>query len=230
MSKGILVNLTIAGLLLLTNSANGAGHPSSGYPARDLGGAYGGLPAALSTGEFLFLDEADRQSRAALSQPELYMLVGTSRSSGRGGLSPWYMSVYFAASAYFQAYGVIPETLGPAELQRLYPSAPADRLDVYRNPLTGDWPRLNSATHSPGDMYLKVLSQNEVEWFADRHSGLRAIWFETSTPHPDDIRAGMTPETARKLRVNLAGPPIYMRLYGSSGVIKTDILSHTKNN
>jgi hypothetical protein len=225
-----VISMTITSLLFVSTVASAASHPSSGYPAHDLGGAYGGLPASLSTGDYLFLEEADRQDRSQLSQSELYMLVGTSRSAGRGGLSPWYMSVYFAASAYHQSFGQLPSTLGLAELQKLYPSAPVEKLDVYRNPLTGQWPRLNASAHSPGDMYLKVLSQSDMAWFGERHSGLSAIWFQNSHPNPDDIRAGMTPDTARKLGLGLAGPPIYMRLYGSSGVLKTDLLSHVKSN
>jgi hypothetical protein len=183
-------------------------HPFTGHPPQvDLEVVYGpdrGL-VGLSRGDITFT--RGKTPADQLKPDEIYILAGAKSSnlpSGRA-LDPWSGQILLAVMAYEREHGKIPPVLDEAALRSI-PSYQAwfrhepGMIEVFRNPLTGQWPRLDAATPSPGDMYIRVLTEIEkVEY--SRHLGVWDVWF------------GKGPGE------KLCGPVFYHRIYGWNGPI-----------
>jgi hypothetical protein len=115
------------------------------------------------------------------------------------------MQTFKAVLAYERAHGRIPAVLDEEALRSIpgytawFEREPG-MIDVFRNPLTGAWPRLDAQEHSPGDMFIRILNEAEKVQYA-RMMGLWEVWFGTG---PGE---------------RLCSPVFYQRIYGWDGPI-----------
>jgi hypothetical protein len=105
--------------------------------------------------------------------------------------------VYSLAYAYDGNKGHLPSTLDLQACNEVYAgSMSADGISLKRNVITGAYTRLDAKEFSPGDMYIKRLTSEEFS---------RLVGSSDTRP-----RAA-------------TGPAYYVRVYGDSGVILSEI-------
>lgn len=195
-----------------------AEHPAGGRPVNDVSLEYGtadyGLPAAWSDGDLTFGGPYPRA--VELSAPERYMLAGT-QPTGAGAadaLPAWIEAAGEFCLDYYNYFGVLPAQLDAEavsalrQVQGLKPSAQDQTLML--NPLTGATPRLAADEFSAGDLYVRPLTNIELRSFAERRPELYDNW----------LRGRQTdPATGRTGRVELLSAVLYVRAWGSQGVL-----------
>lgn len=140
-----------------------------------------------------------------LTQLEQYMLMGVESSDLKSGygLPPWSDSVFMLVNKFYLQYGYVPEQLTP-DIIKMTPGCEQmadDEMAVYSNPLTGEWPLLQAKDQSVGNVYIRPLTEDEINYFVDHG--------ETYLRQPTEYsQAG-----AR------TSPVYYMRVYGLQGVL-----------
>jgi hypothetical protein len=193
-------------------------HPANGRLINDLPADYGtaayGFPGSWSHGDLTF--GGPYPAAAELLPTERYMLAGAEPTPADGGdeLPAWIDSVAGFCLDYYAGFGTIPEQLTMADVQalrRLQGQAltAADNALVL-NPLTDSAPRLKAVDFSPGELYVRVLSSDEMRYYAQRRPEFDDAWFMGRAIDPAGGRVG---------RVQLLSGVLYVRAYGSSGVI-----------
>ncbi|MCH7472059.1 hypothetical protein IIA79_03800 [bacterium] len=196
-----------------------AGHPASGHEVADVFDSFYNMdliwpPPEWSTGDITFF-LSDRPSPETLTQEEKYIVAGVRTSSLPSGLglAPWYMGICSIAEKFYNAYGYLPEVL-TSEVMRTIPrweERSESWLDIFRSPLTGEWPALNAASHSPGDIYMRPLTQYEMRHFADLYPGYQHTWFESKRL---DFSTGKYTQDIRPVT-----DVFYVRVYGWNGTL-----------
>jgi len=204
-----------AGLILLLSAPCLAKHPADGHPIDGAWMDCWGYPAAeLSYDDITFMDKSVYPDFDSLSQLEQYMIMGVKSSERRAdaGLPPWSTTISTWAMKYYDAYGEIPEVLTPDVVRTIpgYESYKDEWLEVECNPLTGEYPRLKAVEHSPGDCYLRILTEDEVDYFVE--NGLSYL---RPSPHGHELDEYI-PSLGSSERVT---PVCYMRMYGYEGVL-----------
>lgn len=135
-------------------------------------------PVDWSRGDITFT--RGKTPASQLSAAEIYIVAGAKSSNlpNRQSLNPWADQVFTAVAAYHKEHGSIPALLDEAALRSIprYRHWLDDALSVYRNPLTGAWPRLDAQQPAPGDVYIRVLSSVEKAEYA-RLLGTWSVWF-----------------------------------------------------
>jgi hypothetical protein len=192
-----------------------AAHPADGHP---ISGVWGDNwhypPAELSYDDITFMEESEYPDFDSLSQLEQYMLMGVTSSAQRAdaGMLPWSDTIFHLALQYYRAHGEIPEALTPDVIRTIpgHHRFGDECFEVERNPLTGEYPRLKAAEHSPGDCYLRVLTEDEVDYFVE--NGLSYL---RPSPHGHELDEYI-PSLGSSERVT---PVCYMRMYGYDGVL-----------
>jgi hypothetical protein len=83
--------------------------------------------------------------------------------------------------------------------------------ELFRNPLTGDWPILDSRDFSPGDFFFRILSEAEIEHFSQKIPQCRELWIDRRQQDPVSGEwRSMQP---------LFDGVLYVRMYGLQGVL-----------
>jgi hypothetical protein len=206
-----------------------AAHPAQGYEPRDISHSYAkGYYCGLDVNDLTFVEPEDQTPISNLSNIERYMVGGVQDSSLGGSLGPWYVSVYWAAISYYKKYGTLPDTLSLDILKQIpaTQNLKPDMLEIYRNPITGEWPKLNSTVFSPGNLYMRPLTTPEMQYFAFYDTSCRKIWFDNVTLDVECIKKGCPPQDCDTVPVKLDTPPFYLRVYGKSSILFTSILTH----
>lgn len=212
-----LVLATMSMLLLCAETAMAAEHPSNGQPINEevLAITYGGdsfKPAELNINNVVFSDATAYPDVSELSHAEKYMLAGVTSTPWKSSiqLKPWSLDVYFLLSKYYQNGMPIPSQLSYEAIRLLpeYAKVGDLQLDVYRNPMTGEWPVLEDASGLPGSVYVHELTEDEKHHLAIRDENYKKVLYLDSFPSME--------EPFREHR-DPSGPPIYMRIVGLSG-------------
>lgn len=193
-------------------------HPSDGYPARPLQSGYGepdyGFPSSFSFNDITFVQYPQANT---LSEQEKYMLSGTSSGPWGYALPAWYISVFQAVQTYYKKHQVIPASFSP-EMFLEFVADPSsiqqDYLDLFKSPLTGDWPLLNAQSYSPGNMYIRVLTEDEMQYYADLNPVFQELWFDGVFRKGDGTFEN----------VKMISNVFYVRVYGLNGVIYNGLL------
>lgn len=200
--------------------AGALAHPAEGYTPNDLHPGYGtdqvGERAAWSFDDIVFTQPYP--DRRTLSDIEKYMLEGTKDSWTPGvGLGAWWQNVMNVVVSYDKKHNAIPDAL-TEEVVRDVSWKPSDvdanAMAIYANPITDQVAKLKSADFSPGDMYIRRLSDGDLARLAEKDSLL------------EDALAGVVRHPVTKdvmQRITLTSPVYYFRLYGRSGVILSRI-------
>lgn len=211
----LAVGLAIVGLSSYPAAARWQ-HPATGHEHGQLERIYAGgnsnRSAAWDFGNIIMTDI--KPEPETLSPLELYMVAGVNSSSLPGGLPlrSYWMEVWTVASRYYESFGSMPAVLDEKHLRRLpdLNQLDAEMLSVYRNPLTGEWPRLDAQQHSSGDFYIKPLSLPEMRYYAILQPTWNAQWFDGQlTGAPSDLGVNAA----------LDGKVYYVKMYGLKGVL-----------
>lgn len=221
--------IAVAGVFLgISTAAVPATHPAEGYPpAPSLFYGSEQVPSDWSYEDLYFVDRADRPDYSSLTDLEKYMVGGTVKGAGPyNSLPPWYMTVYSTVAEFYRAYSYVPEVLTP-EVIRSIPGLedlPDDQVNLRLNPLTGQWPHLRSKEQSPGDMYMRPLSPDEIDHFTALDYGMRMKLIEHKG-FDNQLYAQGTPWKECWVRdLKITHEMFYMRLYGEDGVLFTNFV------
>lgn len=192
-----------------------ASHPAEGMPVNDISSQYSpnwGMKPEWGIDDLTFTQPKPEWND--LTQMEQYILAGVSRSGLPSGepLDPWTTDIFRVVRAYYEEYGQIPQVLNDEIIRSTpgYKNISESRLAVYRNPLTGDWPLLNASTPSPGDVYIRSLTHNEMGHFAVLVPYYQHLWFDGLS---------LNSEGDYSVSSQLASDVYYIRVYGWSGPI-----------
>lgn len=213
-----LTSICALAVLAAATCPSAAEHPANGRLVSDLPADYGtaayGLPASWSRGDLTF--GGPYPAAAELLPPERYMLAGTQPTAeGRtDDLPAWIESVADFCLDYYAQFSSIPDQLTAEEVQALLslqnakPSVVENALSI--NPITGTAPRVKAREFSAGDLYVRALDMDEMKYFAQRQPDLDDAWFKGRSTDP---------VSGRVASVELLSGVLYVRAYGSHGVI-----------
>lgn len=196
-----------------------AEHPSDAYETKPLPESYGTDHYGCSPDESFDDIQFTRPlpDPASLDHAERYMLAGLNRYQGDYGRASWFDDIMRYVTAYYDQHQSVPPVLTEEVLRSVCANADectsAD-FDWYRSPIHGDWPRLDAREFSPGDLYVKVLSDSEIDRRCVNDKNLEAL-----------VKRGeaTNPVTGESYSVHLWSPVMYVRMYGRNGVILSGI-------
>lgn len=192
-------------------------HPASGQITGDPDQAYGtagyGFPAEYSRGDLTF--GSAYPAVDALMPPERYMLAGTlgvRNGDANEKLPAWITSIEEFCIEYIASMNELPSQITADTLIAIHGAGSQSSKDqaLLLNPITGKAPRLDAIAYSPGDLYVRALSSDEVDYYASRNLVLRDLWINGIYKDLDTGRSG---------KVSLVSPVFYVRAYGVQGVI-----------
>ena len=153
------------------------------------------------------------QTPDSLTDLEWYIVNGAETCPfSEYGMAAWYYQIAEYVHQYYTKHGVIPEQFGP-EILSMCPGlhhVDPRAADIYRNPFTGEWPRLDAREQSPGDVFVKILTEEEALHFAMLKPNLYAYCNTHIYNHP--IHGPTRIKPAHK-------GVLYIRVYGLQGVI-----------
>lgn len=216
MMKNLVLKCSVIAVTILWAGAAYAKHPAEGHPIDGFWVEGSRFPSAeLNQGDMTFMEEEDYPDYDALTQLEQYMMFGVKSSdlSEDKGLAPYKTTVVSLVCMFYAEYGYVPDELTP-EIIRMIPGKEEkteEQLSVERNPLTGEWTKLKVIEHSPGDFYIRALTEDEIDFFVD--NGYRYL---------------REPSNGNAERYT---PVLYVRMYGYDCVLSTGFkfFAHHKN-
>jgi hypothetical protein len=118
------------------------------------------MPASRNFGDIIFYSSPDPSS---LSEAERYLLFGAMSRDGRTTIRPQWEAIRTIATSFEAKHGTLPAAIDAEMINAAY-SQPLDEAGLarFRNPITGDFPRLDAAEFSPGNLFIKRLTADEV--------------------------------------------------------------------
>lgn len=217
-----LFMVAAASMLICTTAW--AAHPAEGYEPNEVRNYYQGPPPVWSNGDISFVDPDSKPDEDSLTDIECYILAGCPDSATGAALPSWIESMYMAASKYYAAFGQLPSVMDEQELRKIaeFKQMPASMINIYRNPITGQWPTLNATTPSPGNLYIRPLASAEQSHIAAVSPRYKKLWFDGKTGDWDNADSHDALDSLYSVPVNLMGPPFYIRVYGQEGVLWND--------
>jgi hypothetical protein len=199
------LGLSFALVLSIVAASAVTEHPGVGFPSKlKLTSVYvpGATDASISINELTF--GQIKKPRERLTPEEIYIVGGSKQSNfaDRRSLSPWATDVITMVFRYYKVHNKVPEILDDTAIRSIpyYEKWPSGELDLYRNPFSGSWPRLNATVPVPGDMYVRQLNDTEMRHFA-KIMAQEEAWFGNGPGQ------------------HLCGPVLYQRVYGTDGPI-----------
>ena len=211
--RGRLVSVFMVCLVVTISSAYA--HPADGYSPVYLPPADVHVTTSPLTGTYGDLTFGSCQLTVSdLSPAELYILHGASGSSyGTGNcLCEWYHDIFMISNAIRSQTGSLPEQLNVEVISLATgPDPNTNKFDHLKSPITNEFPRLDAVTFSPGQVYMRVLTESEMYEFASMVPEYQQIWFDGEVIDPD------TCEVIEY--VKLISPVYYMRVYGEQGIL-----------
>ena len=221
----IAIVLTAAVLLIAAPVlAEKMKHPSEGFDPKPMPINYGsagyGLGPEMNFGDITF--HSPYPDPDTLTDAEKYMVAGCVDSDYGGGMTPWYMDVFMMVDAIRGRSGIIPDEFNHQMLQ-----ACAIRPDYFdkdssarfRSPITGEFPRLDAAEFEAGQVYIRLLTEEEQAHFA-------SIFKEYDQNWNQGVQEFY--QTGELLPIEIATGIYYMRVYGEHDVIFAGILYQMK--
>ena len=213
-SKRLFIPLIVASVALIQYAQ---AHPCEQYDPFPFRCPYGqtgdSILANYNFGDITFVDQYP--DPATLTDIEAYMVNGCMQDETHGALESWWRIVMRYVRPYYNQYGVIPAQLTPDEIGDAYygfglAEVPPSHLEQIVSPITGDYPRLDCATFSPGNMYIKVLNESEMQQVAAVSEFYQSFWYDGLAKLPPDHEMH---------NVKLTSPVFYIRIYGYNDVI-----------
>ncbi len=218
-SNPVLVTIVAFMLQLGALATSAFAHPAETLPANEVDQAYGdpnyGTPAEYSFGDVTF--NTPYPAASTLSNIERYMLEGTSSSAEGYGRTAWWKDVMAHVTAYYSRHASIPPTLDIEMVKTVAwqpNSVNAGVMAWLRNPITDQVAKLTSAEFSSGDLFIKVLSESEINELCEKD----VLMDNALRRH---VR--VNPATGEETPIELLTPPFYVRMYGENSVIMSRI-------
>jgi hypothetical protein len=194
-------------------------HPADGGKANELDQDYGtefyGMGPEFNINDLYFVKPLP--DPATLSEIERYMLRGLSEDNPGGAMRPWYMVICETVSAYRQRTGTMPTEYSAEIIQALLPEGKEigdEELAVFRSPITNEFPKLNAAEFSTGDLYIRPLTEDEKQYIASVDNKYQEMWY-------DGLQ--FDPITEAYHNIELITDVYYVRVYGYNDVIHTGL-------
>jgi len=214
----VILSISTAMTFAVVSGAAQWTHPVHGHEANSIFdsvyGEHNGYPAEYSMGDITFDGPGNHPPASSLTAEEKYIVAGatTSDYGSDAGLQPWTSAIFGIVNNYYSQYGTIPATFTDVEIRKVrdMENASDSNLREFLNPLTDQWPRLNAATPSPGDVYIRPLSLDEMRHYAQLVPSLNDAWFNGRS---------ISTETGELASAELTSQVYYMRVYGWNGVI-----------
>jgi len=208
--KAAVAALVTCSLALIAAVAQA--HPSDGYAPKELPDGYGepgysGCPE-YDVGDLHFVREFT--SPEMLTGAERYIIAGC---SGPGRLSvSWWQEVYFMLLAYYTQYRELPDAISAEMIAATSCNgqASAEWCETFKSPITGAYPAVNCRDFAPGQVYCRMLTEDEMEMIISREPSFRDKWLRDWH---------INPETGAREAAEMLKPVMYLRIYGETGVI-----------
>jgi hypothetical protein len=125
--------------------------------------------------------------------------------------------VFAITTACLAVHNSVPAVLNPEVIAEVagVEESEAATFALYRNPITGAWPKLNAISPSPGDMFCRPLTRQEAQHFSgpggDTSLGLL-------------LKGKAINDFGKQVDARMLGDAWYVRVYGVNGrVIISDI-------
>ena len=213
----ILVLVVIATLKISSDEA--FAYPADGYEPKDLFGAYstGGVayPPFWNIGDLQFM--LTYPVPDSLTDSEKFIISGSKGSSYGHPLEAWKDLILDYVIAYEARTGIVPSEFSPDYFNAEMASEPLDnsQLAMFRNPITDEYPEFDATSFTPGGVYIRKLSQEEMETYAGISDHFDNIWFKNRVKYygSDEF-----------IPAKLTTPVFYVRIYGESDLIFTQLL------
>jgi len=214
------VVLTVAALAATALCRFASAHPSDGLEPLPLPPSYGtdgcDFGPEFNHGDLVFTRPYPDPD--TLTNAERYIIVGCQGSTPEQNMLPWTYYIWHCAEALDERLGHVPDQLSE-ELLREVGARSTATFELFKSPLTGNYPRLTAATASPGDVYIRALTPEEMRFFAGKAKPYQELWYDGKRTDP---RTGEVLE-----KVKLDGKVYYVRVYGWHGVILSELMFTT---
>ncbi len=227
---------TIAACIVIGVSSEAATtHPAVGKQPNRVHVYPSEIAADWTGGDLIFLDQASFPPLDQLSNIDKYILAGAVSTEGADVSQPWSRHVAMAVSYIYAVTGEVPERLTPQELRAVpvFKNASVAALDVYRNPITNDWPVLNASEYSPGNLYIRPLTESEKISYANRSIGYKMMWLHGRAPDSRKLAAeGQRQRSLDEMisvTKDMIGPVWYYRVYGEKSVLDNTFIFWMKD-
>lgn len=204
--------------MLSATASAATAHPSTAYVAQPV------APRHLTAGDRpqeawqngLSFRPCEKHA-GELSSAERYILRGLQPTHGGSGQpEAWKTKILMFAHAYCSRYGSVPPELSPETLEQIGMGGSGfeERVAWHKSPISGDFPRFDSQDFTPGGVYLRVLSADEVHFQAQWDSNLAGLV---------TVGKSIGSEAGSKQDALLLNPVLYYRFYGESGLLSEGI-------
>jgi hypothetical protein len=208
------------GFICLTTPA--IAHPCDSYDPVPLPENYGDLdsayPSEWNYGAVTFTQYPPREE---MTNEEIYMINGCldpSDPDNKLALGTWWLLIMSYVKAYYERFGSLPAELTPeicaAAMDVDVSELPAGDMAAIVSPVSGSYPRLNAGSFSAGDMFIHVLTDQEMQYYASIDDRYNKIWY---------MGEEYSPAENKTRQVWFQPPVFYVRVYGYSGVIHNAI-------
>lgn len=218
MSPYRLFLTSIIAALLMTSQGLAGSYPGYGYQPNELPDGYGtdlwGLGPDMNYQGLEFYSPYPRPD--SLTDEEKFAVAGAKDSALGHSLRPWYWDVFDIVNTIYYNTGEVPAELTSEMIKTVFIGCDTDEMliDRYRSPLTGEFPQLDVEYFSPGDVYMRLLTPDEIDYMTS-----------TSEDHYDVLVRGMleNPGTGCEEPVFVHGGVWYMRVYGYNEVLHASV-------
>jgi hypothetical protein len=150
-----------------------------------------------------------------MTNAERYIVAGAINGNIR--VAPWHEFIYHVVNAIYMKDGRVPSALSEQELRSVfYPCAEEDpsSFEYYASPITNALPRLDAEFFDPGQVYVHLMTTDEIAYFAD----LVPTYQQNLVDH-----VWLNPETDDYEPITIRGGVFYIRIYGENSVIYEEI-------
>jgi hypothetical protein len=221
LDRSIYTMLALAAVLATALSRAAFAHPYDTYEPAAAYSGYGtqmfGEDPAWSSGDMTFT--RPYPAPQTLTRAERYMLFGTQPGPDRHGLQSYFEYVMLGVCRYYSLHRSIPDALTddniaacngmPLEQLRKIKGGQTI-LELMRNPLTGGVTKLNYMEFAPGQLYVRVLTDDEIQQFCKHDKTLSSLYYKGG-------HYNYFVQHWERAELNL--PVLYGRMYGEHGVI-----------
>ena len=154
------------------------------------------------------------EKRAAeLTPAEHYILRGLQPYHGHAGHpEAWKTKVLMFAMAYKGQRGELPQSLDTDALRVVGGDGMVNKGGWFRSPITGQFPRLDTKEFTPGGVYLRALTPEEVQVQAQWDAQLAGL-----------VTMRKVVDGGQKEDAVLLQPVIYYRFHGETGLLEEGI-------
>jgi hypothetical protein len=143
-----------------------------------------------------------------LTNAEKVMIAGVAPTGGPAAGYPYWKAVFANLNSVYVATGTVPSQLTPAAVAKALGIKEADvpfKQEMI-NPLTGEYPKLDCTSFSPGGFSVHVLTEAQKQHFATVLPEYRSRWYI------GQLHMGGNPNELYAVEKN---PPVFfVQMYG----------------